>query len=405
MGAGEPNAREADAQGVLTSAIVRAFFVISGVFLALFLAAACGHKSIIEEDDTGASPKPDAKTDSAISDGPSGDASGEAGMDAGASFDFMAVVVGKPDAALTAASAPVALEERRSSDGMLIRTIAMPIAADGGAPFTLGGTATTEGALATSGNGKLVVLAGYGAVPGIAGISTSSAATYKRVMASVDKAGAIDTTTKLTAFSATAVRGATSDDGTAFWAVGGTTGVLYATLGATTATTISTTSTNNRAIQIFGGQLYGSTQTGAYRVFTVGTGLPTTAAQVASNLAGVTGNSPNGFVLADLTMVTGVDTLYVADERAVPNGGVQRWTSNGATWTLVTTFNDGLTAGCSNVVASKIGNGAHVICATLESPSRLVRYLDDGMNMMPMATVLATASAGTAYRGVAVSPQ
>jgi hypothetical protein len=391
---------------------VRAFAVFVGLLVpcgvvGALAAAACSPRPLLDDEDTGVVGPKDAKADSTVSDGSSSDAPiGEGGMDAGSSFSFMVVRVGKADAGLTTAAAPVALEERRSTDGMLIRTIAMPIAADaGGAPLTLGGTAATEGALATSGNGKYVVLAGYGAAPGIAGISTSSAVTYKRIVATVDKAGAIDTTTKLQVFSATAVRGATSDDGTAFWTVGGTTGVIYATLGATSGTTISTTSTNNRAIQIVGGQLYGSTVTGNYRVFTVGTGLPTTAGQVAANLAGVTGNMPNGFSLADLSMVTGVDTLYVADERASPNGGVQRWTSNGATWSLVTTFNADLSAGCSNVLAVKVGSNAHVICASLEAPSRLVRYVDDGMNMTPTATVLATADPGTAYRGVALSPQ
>jgi hypothetical protein len=72
---------------------------------------------------------------------------------------------------------------------------------------------------------------------------------------------------------------------------------------------------------------------------------------------------------------------------------------------MTTTFNDGLTAGCSNVMAAKVGSESHVVCATLEAPSRLVRYVDDGMNMTPMAVVLATAPSGTVYRGVALSPQ
>jgi hypothetical protein len=333
------------------------------------------------------------------------EASMDATTDAGASFAFMVVRLGKPEGGLAAASAPVFLEERSSIDGTLVRTLPLPTAADAGnAPLVLGGTAATEGSLATSGDGKFVVLAGYGAPTGVA-VSTSTSATYKRVIALVDKAGAIDTTTKLTSFSSTAVRGATTDDGTAFWAVGGTTGVVYAALGAATGTTISTTVTNNRAIQIYGGQLYASTQSGAYRVFTVGTGLPTTNGQVGANLAGLTGNSPNGFALADLTMVTGLDTLYVADDRAIPNGGVQKWTSNGMTWSLVTTFNDTITSGCSHVVAAKLGTESHVVCATLESPSRLVRYVDDGMNMSPMAIVLATADPGTVYRGLALSPK
>jgi hypothetical protein len=281
----------------------------------------------------------------------------------------------------------------------------MPTLADGGA-LTLSGTATTEGSLSTSADGKYAIVAGYGAAPGTGNIANTSAATYKRVIGRVDKAGMIDTTTRLAAFTGADIRGATSNDGTDFWVVGGSTGVLYAGIGAAMGTTVSTTVVNNRAVHIFGGQLYASTQTGAYRVFAIGTGTPSTAGQVGSNLAGVTGNSPNGFVMLDVNgMVTGVDTLYVADERAVPNGGIAKWSSNGMTWMLVTTFNDTLTAGCSNVTAMKLGSEVHVICSSLEMPNRLVRYVDDGKNMMPMAVVLATAQTGTAYRGVTIAPQ
>ena len=37
--------------------------------------------------------------------------------------------------------------------------------------------------------------------------------------------------------------------------------------------------------------------------------------------------------------VTGLDTLYVADDSSQANGGgIQKWVSNGSTWTKIATF-------------------------------------------------------------------
>lgn len=381
-------------------------FFFSGVLLLL----GCSQRKFIDEEVDAASDAIATKDSSMSMDGSFDASSDVMSMDAGAAFDFMVVRVGKnldaggDGAVLNTSAFPVFVEERTSTDGTVLRTIAMPTT-DGGA-FTLTGNGTTEGALATSADGKYVTVGGYGANPGTANLGTSSSATYKRVFGRIDKAGMLDATTRTNAFNTTPIRGVATDDGSGFWATGGVTGVVYAALGAATATTISTTVTNNRSVAVFGNQLYASTSIGAYRVYSIGNGLPKTGTQVGSNLAGVTGNTPGSFALLDVdSMVTGVDALYVADERATPNGGVQKWTSNGTTWMLVTTFNDSLNAGCSNVTATKLGNEVHVICASLESPTRLVRYVDDGKNMMPSATVLATAQTGTAFRGVAISPQ
>src|SRR5439155_14593480 len=108
------------------------------------------------------------------------------------------------------------------------------------------------------------------------------------------------------------------------------------TLGRTTSTQLSTTVSNVRAVEIFGGQLYISTSSGSsVRVGTVGSGTPTSSGQTISNLPGFpTSGSPYAFYFADLSSsVSGVDTLYVADDTA---NQIQKfslvsgsWTSNG----------------------------------------------------------------------------
>ena len=385
-------------------------------------AAACATPQQLPDDDSGSpaldsGPGADASDAGAPEDSGAQDAAPDAVADAAPpSLSFMVVRVGAGDAGLTTAAAPVFLDERRSSDGLLVRTIPMPTALMGNnRPVTLSGTSTTEGVLSTSADGKYVVLGGYAAAPGTAAVTTSTSATVNRVVARVDAAGNVDSSTRMTnGFSGDAIRGACSNDGMQFWSAGNGTvvasaGVQYAALGsAGTSTQVFATVTNTRACVVAGGRLYASTASGAaLRVFTIGAGLPTTAGQTGTNLPGMsTSNSPQGFALLDVdAMVPGVDTLYVADGRAVASGGgVQKWKLANATWSLATTFSSGLSAGAAGVAAGKVGNDVHVIATTLESPARVIRWVDDG-SLSPMGSALTTAQPSTTFRGVAVSPQ
>jgi hypothetical protein len=385
---------------------MRSAVVVGLVGTALAAAlSACAAPQHLFDDDSGtpeAGPKADSGLDAGGGDGAAD--SGPDGADAGPpGFDFMVVRVGAGDGGLTAVAAPVFLDERRSSDGMLVRTVALPTVLMGNnRPLTLSGTAATEGVLTASGDGKYVVLAGYAAAPGTAAISTTTSATVNRVVGRVDVGGTVDTSTRMTnAFSGDSVRGACSNDGTAFWTTGNgtlvaTAGVQYAALAsAGTSTQVFSTVTNMRSCLIAGGRLYGGTAAGAaLRVFTIGMGLPTTAGQTGTNLPGmVTTNQPQGF------------TLYVADGRAVASGGgVQKWTLAANTWSLATTFSLGLSAGAAGVAAAKVGNDTHVVATTLETPARVVRWVDDG-TLSPMGSSLTTAQPGTTFRGVAASPK
>src|SRR5437660_30566 len=146
--------------------------------------------------------------------------------------------VGSGDAALTSAAAPVFLDEY-TPDGTLVRSVPLPTANAGvNKRLTMSGSASSEGALVRSADGRYVSLAGYDADPGTASVSSTTTATASRVVARVDGSGSVDTSTAITdAFNGNNVRGAATDDGTRFWVTGANGGVRLAALGATGATT------------------------------------------------------------------------------------------------------------------------------------------------------------------------
>ncbi|MDD1751234.1 MAG: hypothetical protein LUO89_15330, partial [Methanothrix sp.] len=212
--------------------------------------------------------------------------------DAGAGSTFMVVRLNGTadagaDAAPTSTSTAVFLEERNISDGSLVRTIAMPTAMSGNnQPFTMSGSASSEGQLTTSVDGHSVVLTGFAAAPGVTKIaSTSTDGGALRVVARVDSAGNVDTTTEVATFDGFDIRAAATVDGGSFWAVGagasdagGNAGVQYVLVGSTGASTnILSVPANTRTVGIYGGQLYmGTSFTPNNGINTVGTGLPTT---------------------------------------------------------------------------------------------------------------------------------
>lgn len=373
-------------------------------------------------EDAAAEAGDDGATAEAGDDGASTDASTDASVDGGATTTFMVLRInGDPDAGADASivsgtAYQTYLEERNISDGSLVRTISLPTAVNGNnQPFTLSGSSTSEGSLALSADGHYVVIAGYAATPGTTGVTSSATdAGVMRVVARVDKSGNVDTTTLVDAFSKKSPRGATSNDGTTFWMTGaGNTGegTQYAALGSTGANTnIESSPSNTRVVQIFGGQLYISSGSSPnIGVLAVGTGLPTTTGQSAvllSGFAGDAGGSPYGFSMLDLDgSVTGLDTLYVADDTTT-TGGIQKWVFNGTVWTQIATFNDGTTKGFRSVTAFASGSNVIVLGTTGDAtPNKVIEYVDDGVNTTPTGTVLASAPTNTIFRGIALPPQ
>jgi uncharacterized repeat protein (TIGR01451 family) len=311
--------------------------------------------------------------------------------------------VGTGAAALAGTGTAVFLDEYTPT-GTLVQSIALPTTTVGSnRRLVASGTATTEGFLTRSVDGFYLVLAGYDAALA-ATVSGTTSASVNRVIARVDSSGAIDTTTALNdAATGSSPRGVAATNGTDLWISGGAGSVRYTTLGSTTSTQLSTTVTNLRDVAIFGGQLYVSSQSGTTRVCTVGTGIPTTSGQTITNLPGFsTTAGANAFFFADLNAgVAGVDTLYVADEAANQilkySLVAGTWTSNG---TITATSVRGLTATVSGTTVTLYG--------TSTNGSKLSKVVDTaGYNSAPSTgavTDIATASANTAFRGVALAP-
>jgi hypothetical protein len=312
--------------------------------------------------------------------------------------------VGDGVAALTANATKVFLDEYDRA-GTLRGSIAVPTTTIGAnRRLTASGSATTEGLLSLSTDGRYLIFPGYDAAVGTATLTTSTSATVPRVIGRADSDLSLDTTTALTdALSGGNPRSATSTNGTDLWISGTSSGggVRYATFGATTSTAIAATPTNLRVVNTFGGQLFVTSQSGAFRLATIGTGAPTTTGQTITNLPGfptATG-SPYGFFFADLDAgVAGLDTLYVADD----GGTVGKYSLVSGSWTLNGTAS---AVGIRGLTAEVTGTTVTLFVTSATS----LRTLTDtgGYNQAISAaasTLLAAAGTNTAFRGVAFRP-
>jgi hypothetical protein len=326
--------------------------------------------------------------------------------------DVVVYRVGTGSGALSSAAFPVFLNEYEPN-GTLVESIALPTSTSGSnKPLLASGSGSSEGLLTLSANGEYLLAPGYDAAVGTAKISETSDTSVPRTVGRVSASGAVDTSTALTDVgNANNPRGATSSDGkTLYWSGAGKStsgGVHVATLGASTSTLLSSSDTNARAVEIYNGQLYTSsdpTKEGI-DIATVGTGLPTTGGQATTNLPFATAPSePYAFSLLTLGLGSAPDTMYVADNSAgaiVKFGLVSgKWTKEGSVAVSAVT---GVTA---NDVA-----GIVTIFATTSGSSGeggvLYKITDSsGVNgtLTGNATQIATAPANESFRGVAFAP-
>jgi hypothetical protein len=319
--------------------------------------------------------------------------------------------VGDATAALTSSATPVFLDEYTPA-GAFVQSVPMPTADAGlNQTLTASGSATSECFITRSQNTRYLIITGYDAPVGTATVASSPSATFPRVMGSINAAGVIDTTTTTTGFASGGIRSATSDDATRFWAVGSVTGVVFQADGVTGAgTTVSSSATNLRTTNIFNGQLYIGSGAGAIRIGTVGTGLPTAAATVSATLpANIPTAAPfsfNGFFFADLSPgVPGVDTLYVADDQSAAAGAVRKYSWDGTTWTAVGTSAVGVYRGLTGVVGA---GGVVTLYTTRGTAGNEIVTMSDasgfGGTFAPTPVSIVTATANTAFRGIAFAP-
>jgi hypothetical protein len=317
--------------------------------------------------------------------------------------------VGNGSAALSSAATAAFLDEYTPS-GTLVQSKPVPTTTSGAQRgLTNSGSATSEGQMTLSSNGKCLLFTGYEAPVGTA--SVTSAANINRVVGVVFNGSTqafINTTTGFSdGYSGNNIRSATSDNCDNLWTSGTGTGggVRYTTLGGSSSTQVSTTVANTRNVGIFGGQLYVSSSSLTFRLATVGTGLPTTSGQTITNLPGFpTTGSPYAFFFADLSSsVAGLDTLYVADDAA----GLQKYSLVGGTWT----FNNTVTVTGNNLrglTGTVNGSSVTLYGTGGTNQTNLVKLTDSSAynaNNDGSFTTIATAATNTAFRGVAFAPQ
>ncbi len=327
--------------------------------------------------------------------------------------DLVIYRIGTGATALDGSATAVFLDEYTPT-GTLVQSIAMPTAHSGpNLDLTASGSASSEGLMTRSVDGKYIIVPGYDAALGTVNVANTAATSNPRVIGRVDIGGAIDTSTGLTDFTGGNIRTAVSTNGTDLWVSGLNLGAAYTTLGSTGTnfTTLNSTIVNLRQLLIAGDQLYVSSGAGAVRLATIGTGLPTTSGQAITNLSGLptSAYSPYGFFFADLsTSVSGLDTLYVIDDGA--GGGVRKYTFDGTTWAQ--TGFDAVGAGIAGGrgltgIQQTDGSVTLFLTDSLISNNALQTVTDtSGYNGTMNGIVTSLASAGTdkVFRGVALAP-
>src|SRR5260221_1542897 len=151
--------------------------------------------------------------------------------------DIVVCRFGDGVASLNSNAATVFLDEYTPA-GSLVQSILMPTTTSvPNKRLTASRSATTEGLITRSADGRYLIVPGYDAAVSTGSISTSTSALVNRVIGRIDASGTIDTSTALTdAISGGNPRGATSSTGTDFYLSGTSAagGIRYATLGANT---------------------------------------------------------------------------------------------------------------------------------------------------------------------------
>jgi hypothetical protein len=315
--------------------------------------------------------------------------------------------VGTGAAALTSAATSVFLDEFNTT-GALQQSLGMSVVASG--------TASSEGMINRSADGGMLMVPGYVAATGTAGIANTSATAAPRAANVVAAYGSVlRTPTAGTLLGGNNVRSAASAHTTDIY-LGGAGGLAYLNYNTGTATPIN--SANVRDLNVTNDTLYFSTASTSQVGTGTGTGttsgvaptgiysmggLPTAGSLSATLIAASA--SPYAFLFADLNAaIGGVDTLYVADDSTTANGGGIRKYSKQAngSWS----FNSVLaTATAVRGLTGSVANGQVQLFATSET--KLYGVTDTAgynANLTGTLSTLATAGTNTVFRGVTMAP-
>jgi len=316
-----------------------------------------------------------------------------------------------------------------TTSGSVVQTMTFPTT--GPSQSTDSGSATSNGYL-NSYNG-FVAVTGYNSPVGtasVAGLNTKVTSVLDNTGTVVNRTtyptgGAAGT--PVSPFSGNNLRSAIATGSTTFYATGTSSGTPI-TGGAwyydgANFTQISSTATgqpvNFRNVEIYNGNLFASSSASTgYGIFSIGTGLPTSAGStstLAINTAGIgTGTASSyGFVMFDTNKDSLLDTAFIADDRSSVGGGLQKWTLSGAagvnSYALLFNTVGGLTATAGTGIVGIRGltgsyddsTGAFNLFATTTDASnnRIVSVVDNGTTPTTYTT-LASAGTNLAFRGI-----
>jgi len=314
--------------------------------------------------------------------------------------------------------------------------VALPTVASntGNRALVLSGLSGSNGGLTRSTNYYYLTLGGYNATVG--GLTENDAdpgsafsSEVARVIGKIDALGTVDTTTALNdAYDGDNFRNVVTTDGTEFWTAGNqsydstTHGVRYAPLGAPGNTSLKVAGDpgNINRVQIFDGQVYASARSpggGVDRgVYLVGTdtdeALPTTASPDENQLNIIktdpSSTGPYDFFMANLNpsintlradgTVTGIDTAYLADT----SFGIRKYVHNGTAWQFA--YNIAVAGGVTGLTGEVIDGKVTLygITGLAAAGNKLISVTDNGVGSA--VSILATAPANNAFRGVAFTP-
>ena len=312
--------------------------------------------------------------------------------------DLVVLQVGDGSAALNNAGTAIYLNQYTTSGGSA-GSFAIP--STGSSALVTSGSATSEGALNLSADGRYLVLAGYNAPAGTAGIASTTSAAVPRAVGTVDAAGNfILAATTSSYFSANNIRSGASDGAGNFWTAGANSGVVY--MGNNSAATAVSTSplTNLRVIQTIGNNLFYSSSSGSSRGIYEVAGNPTSGSSTAVNLIN-NGSSASPYDFAFNPTMT---IAYVADSTAYSTssgiGGIEKWEFNGTSWVFDYSLS-WATNGAAGL-AVDFSAASPVIYATTANGVNLFKVTDTGASST--GTWLASAPANTAFRGLDWAP-
>jgi hypothetical protein len=284
-----------------------------------------------------------------------------------------------------------------TTNGTLAGSIPIPDNATNA--LVVSGSASSEGALTRSADGRLLVIGAYNIAltNSSSSLANASATNVPRALGVVDTYGnfaLVGVTTNQ--YSGNNMRSGTTDGRGNYWGAGATSGTFY--FGGAPTNTVQTNVVNSIVIQDLGGNLYFSTQkitNGIWKISGAPT-VPATNATVFLNAGSKA--STYGFALN-----AGATTAYLADDTLKGIGGIQRWDFNGSAWAMTYAFTSLTNVGARGVAVDFSGAHPVIYATTAEnSTNRLVSITDTGATSS--ATTLATAGVNQIFRGVAFAP-